>query len=202
MTAICKLLERVGIGEGEFGDFGAAQGTKMGAATQTLSHVVRYGAQVRPGGDAGAKASAVPFHFQDLKFLDLDLHRLEGHFFLLAGQLVGWNPVNLLGGKWGRSLANHSAELGGESLDFIGLETNVLGCADRFALGVVGIGGEAEADRAFVGFLGFGVELSETSKVADDQGQDAGCHGIERTEMADGALAEDAAGAVDHIMGG
>ena len=75
-----------------------------------------------------------------------------------------------------------------------------LGCA--IAFGVVGVGGEAEADGAFVGFFRGSVELREPGEIAGDERKDAGGHGIEGAEVADGAFVENAAGAVDHVVRG
>ena len=58
----------------------------------------------------------------------------------------------------------------------------------RFAIGVIGVGGEAEADHAFIGFLGRGVELRQAGETAGDEREHAGGERVERAEMADGAL--------------
>jgi len=70
------------------------------------------------------------------------------------------------------------------------------------AVGVVGVGGEAEADHAFVGLLRRGVELGETGETAGDEGENAGGEWVEGAEMADGALLQNAAHAVDYVVGG
>ena len=71
-----------------------------------------------------------------------------------------------------------------------------------FAVGVVGIGGEAEADHAFVSFLGRGVELGQAGEASGDEREDAGGQRVESAEMADGALLQNAAHAVDHVVRG
>ena len=70
------------------------------------------------------------------------------------------------------------------------------------AVGVIGVGGETEADGAFVCLFRRGVELRQAGEVSGDQGKDAGGHGIECAEVADGAFVEDAAGAVDDVVRG
>ncbi len=77
-----------------------------------------------------------------------------------------------------------------------------IGSADGVTIGVVGVGGEAEADHAFVGFLGRGVELGQTGEAAGDEREHSGGEWIECAEVADGALAQNAAHAVDHVVGG
>jgi hypothetical protein len=70
------------------------------------------------------------------------------------------------------------------------------------AIGIVGVGGEAKADHAFVGFLRRGVELGEAGEAAGDEREHAGGERVEGAEMADGTLAENAAHAVDYVVGG
>ena len=74
--------------------------------------------------------------------------------------------------------------------------------AQGFAIGVIGVGGEAEADHAFIGFLGCGVELCQASEAAGDEREDASGERVEGAEMAYGALPKNAAHAVDHVVRG
>src|SRR5882724_5846042 len=74
--------------------------------------------------------------------------------------------------------------------------------ADGFAIGVISVGGEAKADYAFVGFSRRGVKLRQARERSCDEGEDARGQGIERAEMADGLLLQNAAHAVDHIVRG
>ena len=84
----------------------------------------------------------------------------------------------------------------------VAIRVTCLRLGGGIAFGVVGVGGEAEADRAFVGFFRGSVELRETREIAGDERKDAGGHGIEGAEVADGTFAENAAGAVDHVVRG
>jgi len=61
---------------------------------------------------------------------------------------------------------------------------------------------ESYADHAFVGLLGGGVELREAGEAARYKRQDAGGQRVERPEMTDRALSEDAANAVDYVVRG
>jgi hypothetical protein len=70
------------------------------------------------------------------------------------------------------------------------------------AFGVVGVGGETEADDALVRLFRGGVELRQTGEIADYERENAGGEGVEGAEMADGALLQDAAYAVDDVVGG
>ena len=71
-----------------------------------------------------------------------------------------------------------------------------------FAIGVVGVGGEAKADHAFVGFFRTDVKLRQAGETAGHEREYAGGQRIERTEMADGALLKDAAHSRDDIVRG
>jgi len=137
---------------------------------------------------------------QNLEFLDFYPDGLEVDRLILAGQFVGGDSGNFFGGEWRRHLLDDALKLGGERPDFSVIYLNVLQGCGGLAIGIVGIGGEAEANYALVGLLGVGVELREAGQVADDDGQDSGGRGVEGSEMTDGTLAENAAHAVDHVV--
>ncbi len=192
----------MGLGDIELGDGGAAEGFEMGSGAETLAHFVSDGTHVGSRSHAGAEAGAVGFDGEDDEFLDLDLNRLQDYLLLFSRQLVGRDAVDFLGRERRRDLLDEALECGSELLDGREGEGDWAGLAGRGAIGVVGVGGEAEADHAFVGFFGSGVELSKTGETADDERKHAGGERIESTEMADGTLAQDVAHAVDHIVGG
>ena len=79
---------------------------------------------------------------------------------------------------------------------------NLLRRAGRFAVGIVGVGGKTEADRALVGLFGRGIELCQAGQIANDQRQDSGGQRVESAEMAHRALLQDAADAIDHVVRG
>ena len=74
--------------------------------------------------------------------------------------------------------------------------------AERGAVGVVGIGGEAEPESRIVALAAAGIKLRETRGSAEEQYENAGRQRIERAEMADLAEAEQAAHGVDSIVRG
>src|SRR5579864_2662988 len=137
---------------------------------------------------------------ENLEFLDLDLHRLEYYFLVLSGELVGGHALDFLRGKWRWKLLDDSTELSGYGFKFIFLQSDILRRAGGLAFGVVGVGGKTKADGAFIGLLRCGVELGEAGEAANDQRKDAGGHGIESAEMADGTLIQDAADTVDDVV--
>src|SRR5207245_7192282 len=79
---------------------------------------------------------------------------------------------------------------------------NGLGRGGWVAVCIVSIGREAKTDRAFVHFLGCGVKLRQASEIPNDQWQYAGGERVERPEMADGTLSQNAAHAINHVVRG
>ncbi len=174
----------------------------MGATGEFPSHLVSYRAHVGSRGDTGAEAEAVFFDGKDFEFPDFDLHRLQHDFFLLAGKLVCWDAFYFFCGEWGRSLFDDSAKARSQDFDFMRVKRDFLRGGGGVPVGVIGIGGEAETHGSFVGFLGGCVELGKAGEITSNEGKDSGGHGIEGAEVSDGALAENAAGAVDYVVRG
>ncbi len=99
-------------------------------------------------------------------------------------------------------MLDHSTKAGGDGFDFFCAQSYFLRFGCGAAFGIVGVGGEAEADRAFVGFFRGRVELRQAGEVAGHERENAGGHGVQGTEVSDRAFAKNAAGAVDHIVRG
>ena len=83
-----------------------------------------------------------------------------------------------------------------------GQQIDRLWIADRGAVGIVGIGGKAEANGALVDLLISGEELRQAGGPADDHRQDAGGHGIECAEVADLLCLGDSAELADYVVRG
>ena len=79
----------------------------------------------------GAESGLIACDFENREFLDLDLHWLEANFLIFAGEFVGWNAGNLLGGKRRWRLLQLAAELGGQRPDFF--ERRMTLCAGAVA---------------------------------------------------------------------
>ena len=204
------FFQPVGLGDREFGNRGAAEGFEMGSAAKLLAEVVGDGTHVGSGGDAGAEAGAIRVECENGEFFYFYLDRFEDHFLLFAGEFIGGDALDFFGREWGRGLLDYALEFRGEELESFQVEICGRGWTDggvgpsmvrdRFAVGVVGVSGEAETDGAFVGFFGVHVELGEASEAAGDEREDAGGERVEGAEVSDGALAEDAAHAVDDVV--
>ena len=160
------------------------------------------GAHVCAGSYAGAEVGAIGVDCEDFKFFDLDLNGLQSDWLLLASQFIGGDAFDFLGGEWRRNLGDDSAKAGGQGFEFRRDQSDRLRLSCGIAFGVVGVSGEAEADSAFVGFFLGSVELREPREISGDKRKDAGRHRIEGAQVADGTFAENAAGAVDHVVRG
>src|SRR5205807_10276355 len=99
-------------------------------------------------------------------------------------------------------LFDHAAEARRDIFNLSEAEAYGLGRTGGLAFGVVRLGGESEADHTFIGLFRCGVELREAGEAAGHQRQDAGGQRVERSEVADGALSEDAANTVDYVVRG
>jgi len=198
------LFEGVGLGDVELGDGGAAEGCEMGSAAEALAHFMGDGAHVGSRGDAGAEVGAIGFDRGDGEVLDLDMNRLEDDLFLFSSQFVRGDAVDFLGGKGRRDLVDEAVEFGSEFLEIIQSHTRPYGrqFTQGFTIGVVSIGGKAETDHAFVGLFGGNIKLRQAGERSGDEGEHAGGKRIERAKMADGALLENTAHAVDYVVGG
>ena len=138
----------------------------MGSAGEELADVVGYRTHVGAAGNTGTEGSAIGFAGEDFEFPDLDLYGLKNDFFLFSSEFVRRHAFDLLGGEWGRSLGDDPAELCGCGFQLVSLYGDRLRFAGGVALGVIGIGGESEADAALVRFFRADVELCEAREVA------------------------------------
>src|ERR1700686_5773211 len=146
----------------------------MSAPAALLTHFVRDRAYGCAGGHAGAEGGLIGRGRQDLEFFDFYLYRLERDFLLLAGEFVGGHSGNFLGGKRRRHLLDDALKLGSQGAYLIAIYVHVLQRRGGLAIGVVGVGGEAEANHAFVSLLRMDVELRQAREGAEDNRQDSG----------------------------
>ena len=153
------FLQSVRLAYVKFGDGGAAQGFEMSSAAETLAHFVSDGAHISSRRHAGVKMGAVSLDGGDGEFLDFDLNRFEDYRFFFAREFVGGYSMNFLRREWRRNLLDVAEEFGGELLKTVQARSGGGNLAQSFAVGVISIRGEAEADDAFVGFFGGDVEL-------------------------------------------
>ncbi len=119
-----------------------------------------------------------------------------------AGELVGGDAAELLGGEDRGELVDGAVEGGGQSAEFGEGSGERLGFGCGDAVGVEGVGGEAEADVAGVGLFGLAEELGEAGVAAEEQGKDSGGQGVEGAEVADGFFAGRSADEGYYVVGG
>jgi hypothetical protein len=95
--------EGVGVGEVEVAAAGAAEGGDVGAAAEGLAEIVGEGADVGAGGGIDVELEGGGGEVEQGDAKDLDVDGLEFDGLVLAGELVGGNAVDLLGGDGGGS---------------------------------------------------------------------------------------------------
>ena len=150
LHAASKILQRVSVAQVEFTQHGAAQRLQVGAATQLLAHVVRDGSHVGSRRDPGAKTCQIARRFEDLEFLNFDLHRFQCNFLVLAGQLVSRYSLIFLAENGGGICSIDPAKAATEFAQLPQVIINCLGGPLGFAVGIVGVGRKAEADHSLV----------------------------------------------------
>src|SRR6266566_7763288 len=131
----------------------------MSAAAELLTHFVGHRPYVCARGDARSEGGLIGGGRQNLKFFDFYSYRFERDLLLLAGEFVGGHSGNFFGGKWWRHLLDGALKQGSQDAHFIEIYVHVLQRRRGLAIGIVGIGGEAEANHAFVSLLRMDVEL-------------------------------------------
>ena len=115
----------------------------------------------------------------------LNPKRAGGDFeiFVVAGKFVGALTVDLHRRKLGRNLHDVADKLTQLILDFIIRRAQVR-CRDDFALCVIGIGRLAKGDHEFIGLQRVGDIGNGLGCLAQCNGQNTGCLGVERACVA------------------
>src|SRR5580704_18081470 len=108
--------------------------------------------------------------------------------------------MDLLRGKGWRSLLSFTEELLRERRDLFGIQRGCGIRTERFAIGVIGVGGKPETDGAGVTLAAATVKPCQTSGAAQRQDKDAGCKRVERAEMANLPKADEAPNGFDDIV--
>ena len=201
-----ELVEAKRLVESEDAGADAAEAGEVSSAAGELAELMGDGADVASGGDGHRKARHVIFKREQAEIVDEDAGGLNGNGKAGAGKLVGGHSPQLLGREDGRHLVHLAVEVGGELLKFGERKRERARLGGGGAVGVEAVGSEAEADGAGVLFVGLGAglgeELGEAGVAAEQQGQDAGGHGVEGAEMTDGLFVGGSADERDDVMRG
>ena len=181
---------------------GAAELGEGGAGAEGLADVVGEGAdvgafgagdlEVDVGGGVGAEGEVV----------DVDELGGAGDGLAFAGEFVEGDAVDFDGGYHRRGLhlvAEAGVHLGG---DLVGGDGGGVAGGDDLAVGVLGVGFDAEAEDAFVGFVVAHDALGDFGGFAEQDDEEAGGHGVEGAAVADFGDAELAADFCDDVVGG
>ena len=165
-----------------------------------FSEIVRKRTDVSPRTTFDHKARDGAFHTGQLEFEYFDLDGIEFYRFFLSSEFVRGASVDLLRGKRRRSLLSFAKESLRERRDLSGIQ---LGCGirvERFAVGVMGVGGKPEADGAGVAFAAAAIKPCEACGATQSQNQDARCKRVKRAEMANLPKANQAPNGFDDIV--
>ena len=175
-----EVFQFHGLIQSEFAHRGAHDFGEVRAAAQRRAHVVRERTDVGAGGALDRNFRQRAGNFVDVKIVDFDLHRFQFHRFFLAREFVRRAAVNFLRGIRRRHLRKAADARGGEPLDFSAIDLRSRVRAKRRAIGVVGVRGEAEAERGVVAFAASHVKLREARGAPEQQHQNARRQRIER----------------------
>ena len=209
-----ELLEKVGLSQGfeffqGFGvvdgklvDFGAAQAGHVGAAAKLLTQVVQEGADVSAFAAGEGEIRLGGAEVVDVELGDVDEAGFALHFLAFAGEFVEGLAVNLFGREHGRGLVLVAHEGIREFLEFfLGEVFRDGGFLGDLAFAVVGFGSLAEFHGSGVYLVQAHEELRDLGGLADQYDHQSGGDRIQCAGVADFLHPEDAAYAVDNVVG-
>ena len=183
---------------------GAPQGGEVGAAAELLPDVVGVGADVEAFAamDAEVDFAAVEVDAGDVVVDDADAAAFALDVLPFAGEFVAGDAVDFDGGVHGRGLVEFTAVVfeGGADVAFAEGVDGV-GGGDA-AVGVLGVGFDAEFHGGGVFFVRTHEAVLQFGGFADDDEEQAGGHGVEGAAVADFAGLQDAAAEGDGVVGG
>src|SRR5664280_2552596 len=151
--SLAYFVQCMALFDGELGHRRPVEAREVGPDAQHLPQFVGQAADIGPRRHPAAELDQVAVQAQERKFLHFHLDRLKLDFLLLAGQLVGWDALDLLGGKRWRSLLDEANEAGDHSPNFFKCYINCLRWPDRVAITIVGVGGDTQPDSPLVSLL-------------------------------------------------
>ena len=148
------------------------------------------------------KAGEFAIEREQGEVVDRDAGRFDRHLFAGASELIGGYAVDLFCRKNGRHLVQFAAKTHAERAQLVERKAERLRSGGGLAVGVEAVRAPAEADGAGVVLVRGPEELREAGVLAKQQREHASSHGVERAEVADGALAGGAAHEVDDVVRG
>lgn len=143
---------------------------------------MRDTAYVGAGRCSDGKQEPIAFESPHDKRVNFNLNGGEIDGLLLSREFIGGNSVNLLCRYRRRRLEKSAAKSIERCRDFRNARRVYSGGLHK-AVGIVGIGGEAEPDFGFIGLHLFLEEASEARGGAGHYEEQAGCHWVEGAEM-------------------
>ena len=188
--------------ERELADSGAGNFRKVRAAAEYLTHVVSERADVGAGRALDGEASDGAVDFGEAIFEEFDGGRFEDDSLIFTGEFVGGTASDFLGRKNWRHLVETADGLIGELLELFAIEGDGNFRRQCGSFGVVGVGGEAEAEAGGVAFAPTRIETDEAGGLTEEQDKNASSQRIEGTEMADLAETGEMTEGIDDVVGG
>jgi hypothetical protein len=196
-----ELVEREGLFDGEGPGDEAPELGEVGTAAEAEARIVGEGADVGTGGAGDADGGLGAFETEDVEGVYGDGDGRQVDLDIAADEFVGFAAADFLGGDGGRGLIE-GAEEGGKCVsELVEGESGGGIRGGGFPVGIVGIGGKAETDDAFVDFVVPGEELGEAGGAVEQEREDPCSEGIKGAEVADFAGIGDAAHLADDVVG-
>lgn len=187
-AVVCVGLEGFpgnGVLEGKVSGFEAGELAEVAAAAEEFAYLMAVGADVESLGAANVEFDGGEGDVVESEGVDVDEAGFALDDFSLASEFVEGNAVFLHGGDHGRGLVEIAFELGEGIGDLlVGEGGDGAGLGD-FAIGVLGVGGFAEFERALV-FLVFGhEEVLDFGGFTEEEHEEASGERIEGATVAD-----------------
>ncbi len=194
--------EGLGVLDGVGAGVGAAEGCEGGTAAEVVADVVRESADVGAFATGDGKAGVGEVDVGEFEAGDGDGAGFAGDVFSTAGGFIEALAVDLDGADHGGDLLGGAGEGGDLGLDVGGGDVLPGSLGEDVAVEVLGVGCDAEAEGAEVGFVAAHDGVGEFGAAAEEDDEESGGGGVEGAAVADLAHLEVAAEFGDDVVGG
>lgn len=196
-----KIRPADGLGEFKISRAGAGEGGHMAATAENLTEIVAIRAHIESLGAVDPESDNGQSDLENLVFVDPDLASGTVDGFSFPGQFVEGHPVFFNGGNHGRNLVEFAGEFGKGSVNSRTIQGgNGFGFED-FSGGILGVGGFAEFQSAFVLFVLSHQQVLHPGGFADDEHEEAGGDRVEGAAVTNFPLVEAATHKVNNVVG-
>ena len=196
-----KLLHGDGLTEREAARHGAPERRHAAAAAKCRADIVAERPDIRSLGAADAERPVGSGSVQKLQLVDDDRARLPLDLLTLPRKLIELFSANLDGGIHGRDLLDGAGKARQSRFQRLPCDADRMRL-QRFAAGILCVGDKTEAQACDVFLFRVLQKLRTTGRTADEDGQNAGRHRVERSTVADAPLVKNAAQLGCHVLTG